>query len=331
MQPGDHGAGALMPDRRRTLRWPYRLLINAGIGACMFVFVFCVLVLVIWPTGYNENRIYMTMLGVGLLVLKALVETALCAAAWTTRWMRPISVLGIGTAWLTLGMYLIALNRESRDVVYALHLHTLIYDYAPYSLVIPVAFAQWALLALIPARTRTMRIMCAATRTLGVAVAVLFMAVAWIDANGLLNWSIEEIVQIAISITTVLAVLMTVVTPIAALSRSNREEQTTESLARSMQFAFTCPKCAQPLQHEPGVFRCDRCRATLLVEIDEPRCECGYVLFNLTGSTCPECGREAPEHLCRHLAPQPADEGDASPPAAVTPPSQSNPDHDAAS
>jgi rRNA maturation protein Nop10 len=27
------------------------------------------------------------------------------------------------------------------------------------------------------------------------------------------------------------------------------------------------------------------------VEVEEPRCACGYLLYQLAGDTCPECGR----------------------------------------
>ncbi len=33
------------------------------------------------------------------------------------------------------------------------------------------------------------------------------------------------------------------------------------------------------------------------IEIEESRCECGYLLFHLNASTCPECGRDVEDQV----------------------------------
>jgi primosomal protein N' len=43
-----------------------------------------------------------------------------------------------------------------------------------------------------------------------------------------------------------------------------------------------------------GLAHCRDCGTALLIEVEEPRCECGYLLYRLEGETCPECGREIP-------------------------------------
>ena len=32
----------------------------------------------------------------------------------------------------------------------------------------------------------------------------------------------------------------------------------------------------------------------MTIEFEEPRCDCGYLLYRLVGDTCPECGRAVP-------------------------------------
>jgi len=81
------------------------------------------------------------------------------------------------------------------------------------------------------------------------------------------------------------------------LGRGEPERGRTIPWRLSMQ--ATCPRCglAQALAVDGGAegSRCGRCRLRILVEIDEPRCACGYVLYKLSGDACPECGRPVPE------------------------------------
>lgn len=68
-----------------------------------------------------------------------------------------------------------------------------------------------------------------------------------------------------------------------------------------------CPECRAVIEGPPGVLRCPQCRERLVVEVEEPRCACGYVLYRLAEPRCPECGR-AVEHAERFVAgtPRPA-------------------------
>lgn len=68
-----------------------------------------------------------------------------------------------------------------------------------------------------------------------------------------------------------------------------------ESLDRHITLTLSCPRCGLEQSMEPGVRPCAGCRATLRIDIEEPRCECGYLLFKLTSPLCPECGRPVPQ------------------------------------
>jgi len=64
-----------------------------------------------------------------------------------------------------------------------------------------------------------------------------------------------------------------------------------EAVSRQARLEMTCPRCGAEQTLPSGVTRCGRCRQTLRIEVEEPRCECGYLLFRLEGDQCPECGR----------------------------------------
>jgi len=87
-----------------------------------------------------------------------------------------------------------------------------------------------------------------------------------------------------------LSIAGTVVVPIASLA-SARKQYRSEWLRRDVMLTLACPKCGQQQVQPQGRSRCENCRATIIVELEEPRCECGYLLFELHGDTCPECGR----------------------------------------
>ncbi len=55
-----------------------------------------------------------------------------------------------------------------------------------------------------------------------------------------------------------------------------------------------CPRCEQWLQMRSGFIACPGCALAIRFEFNEPRCRCGYPLHRLSGSRCPECGREVP-------------------------------------
>jgi hypothetical protein len=67
-----------------------------------------------------------------------------------------------------------------------------------------------------------------------------------------------------------------------------------ESIPMRLILRLTCPMCAAQQVMSPGPTQCNACGQRLLIDIEEPRCECGYLLFRLTGNVCPECGRGVP-------------------------------------
>ena len=64
-----------------------------------------------------------------------------------------------------------------------------------------------------------------------------------------------------------------------------------ESLSSRPSLRMTCPGCQREQTHTAGLVRCPHCRFVMIIEMEEPRCQCGYLLYRLTGDTCPECGR----------------------------------------
>lgn len=92
-----------------------------------------------------------------------------------------------------------------------------------------------------------------------------------------------------------LTVIGAFVVPMVARSLANPRRQAAESIATKVVLEFCCPQCDAEQQLPTGLVRCDACGFALLIEIQEPRCECGYQLYRLESDQCPECGRAVAE------------------------------------
>ncbi|MBL4590718.1 MAG: hypothetical protein JKY96_02035 [Phycisphaerales bacterium] len=68
-------------------------------------------------------------------------------------------------------------------------------------------------------------------------------------------------------------------------------------LVGTIPVSISCPRCAAGLTIDSNrEGRCSACRLKIRVEVEEPRCSCGYLLFELAAEVCPECGKPISEH-----------------------------------
>jgi len=76
--------------------------------------------------------------------------------------------------------------------------------------------------------------------------------------------------------------------------------------------SLTCPRCGLTQELMAGGAQCAQCKLRLRIEIDEEQCpKCGYALYKLTSTNCPECGTpipgyQRPEASAAEEAAQPA-------------------------
>lgn len=81
--------------------------------------------------------------------------------------------------------------------------------------------------------------------------------------------------------------------------RARHEPERGESVPWRFDMRLACPRCgfeqSMPVTGSGDGARCGRCRLRIRIDVDEPRCACGYVLYRISGDRCPECGREIAE------------------------------------
>jgi hypothetical protein len=64
-----------------------------------------------------------------------------------------------------------------------------------------------------------------------------------------------------------------------------------ESIPVGVALSAACPRCDAACKFAQGESSCPACGLRVTLEIEEPRCECGYLLYKLDSEQCPECGR----------------------------------------
>ena len=83
----------------------------------------------------------------------------------------------------------------------------------------------------------------------------------------------------------------------AMRAEERRRKRKRETMPGRIRLTMTCPRCREEQTFGMGAARCARCGFRMLIEVEEPRCECGYLLYRLEGEVCPECGRSVPPEL----------------------------------
>ncbi len=91
----------------------------------------------------------------------------------------------------------------------------------------------------------------------------------------------------------ILATLGIVSLPI--LQKLYGTKNTPDPVSTKLEMEIICPRCASHQTITVGDSACGNCHLKFHLEIEEPRCAgCGYLLYKLTSSRCPECGRAIP-------------------------------------
>ena len=105
----------------------------------------------------------------------------------------------------------------------------------------------------------------------------------------------DDLIVRGMGVLLILAICGTVITPILWKVEAVKRADTSESIPGKLQVAITCPRCRMQQVLRTGPSACSECGLRITIGVQEPRCKCGYLLYQLTGDQCPECGRVIPE------------------------------------
>ncbi len=116
-------------------------------------------------------------------------------------------------------------------------------------------------------------------------------------------WLDEDVMIRIIGVLAILTLCGTVVTPILWKVQRVRRVMPAESVPSRVQVSLTCPRCGRTQSLAAGRAACATCGLRIEINVEEPRCACGYLLHRLQGDRCPECGREIPASCHRAAVP----------------------------
>ncbi len=240
---------------------------------------------VLLPSGWIDDEILATIFITGAYSLAGIVIIAAAPKHGQLKW-----TLRICAASLTLSMliFLILLWFDS----------SIGYEYDDY-------FWKPAFIALILGTTAAHRLMIIPLtvpllwfriikRTALIAAAI----TAFIMITGIINedfWFWEELIINLLAISTIITAGSSIATGAIALFAPKPGDDEPSSFDTSIPINLTCPRCQSTTQAQSNKdARCQTCNLKIRIQIQEPRCTCGYLLYQLNANTCPECGKKTP-------------------------------------
>lgn len=162
------------------------------------------------------------------------------------------------------------------------------------TVVLVAGFALTQRLMLVPLRPRavTGRVACRAGLITGAITAVL-LCVGMLFENLVFD---NELFIRLLGVAAIVAAGGTIGAGLVWFFERKPEHADPGLLGEGVPVRLTCPRCAAAIEARSNRdARCDGCRLVVRVEVEEPRCACGYLLYQLTAEICPECGKMIPE------------------------------------
>lgn len=163
------------------------------------------------------------------------------------------------------------------------------------SLSLGIALAHSGVFSIVSTHTRLLYFTKIITMACLWVCAVLTIVLYWYED---LFWSMGGMffmLMNSLALSTLASIIGSIIVPIAAVSHANKTQIENESISSRVKILMECPKCAKRQDLSSGNARCSDCNASIFIEIEEQRCECGYLLYKLQGEICPECGKQVPE------------------------------------
>lgn len=268
------------------------LVVVVAFATLMTAIVFCVtMVLVVAVTG-GDSTLVQQLLVCSLLFTVAAGLWLAAAAVGTKRapWRLPMAVAAASAAAGLL--FLVTFIAWGDDLI--LQESEQYLKIGVTLLLLSGAVIHAGVFSILPGRGGALTALKVTTSGAAALLALIISMLIWFedvveevaDVAGIGFWSLFGLIMA----TSFLTLAGTVIVPIASLASSRRQHRS-EWLRRDVKVDLNCPECAHRQSLPQGRSRCPNCRTTIIVELEEPRCACGYLLFELRGDTCPECGR----------------------------------------
>jgi hypothetical protein len=261
---------------KQTLLWVFLGFIAAAMLAAMIA--------IILPDRYVSDEVMGTIVVVGLYALAGMVIVAISRdLRWTTR----IAFTSMAIS-MTVYIFIIWFERQMRGST-----EERVFQIATISLIVGIVFTHRLLI--VPLRMHLFwgRV-CKRAALISGAISAAIIIFGLLN-DGFYGWN-DSVVRL-LGVGLVLAAGSSIATGAIAIFGPKAGDDEPGLLQESFEVKLTCPRCEHQLSIRSNrEARCTHCRLKLKVTVEEPRCSCGYLLYQLESDTCPECGEPiAPE------------------------------------
>lgn len=232
--------------------------------------------------GDTGERILVSSLLVGSFSLVCLA----CSFVLNRYRLATVMKVGIGASLVALAIWLGAIWLDRYpwpDIV-----EELVWKSGSTFTTIALWAAHLGLIMLHPIERQSWRVVRSVTLWLTGLLCIVIIAIFWTEEFE--EWSAK-----LIGVLSILAACGTVVTPILALIEKLQNRGAPATVGERVSIQVTCPRCGEAQAIKAGRDKCSSCGLRIEINVQEPRCTCGYLLYKLEGDSCPECGRTISE------------------------------------
>lgn len=258
----------------------HKTLLWMMIGSLTLAAALGIWAMIVPQTGWVQEQVLFSSLFTGLFSLPAFG----CAFVLHRQRDRPIMWAGIlaSAVTLVLTLSMVWTNRSAWNFPDQLLQTTVCVG------IVAVWAAHFGLLRITKLSHPLARAVRRATIVAGTAFAAFMIFGVWIEPYDDWFWRVVGVLLI-------LTLCGSIVTPILMLIELIATRSAPESLPSSIRIGLTCPRCGSSEMIPAGAGRCGACGLRIAIDIEEPRCMCGYLLHKLKSECCPECGRTIPD------------------------------------
>ncbi len=262
----------------------YKAVMLWSLLGCVGVAMLAGIVAVVLPSRYVDDRVFASIATMGAYALGGLIIVAAGQRMrWTLRVCALCTVISMAI-YLSMIWFERAINWRWEQIGWKT---------GTVFLIISIVLAHRMLL--FPLRTPLLSAKIAKRCALISAILLGSVIIVGLVNDGFWNW--EELVLRLMGITAIVTAGTTIATGAFALFGPKPGEDEPGLLVGSIPVSICCPRCGNGLtidSNRDG--RCTGCRLKIRVEVEEPRCACGYLLYELAAAVCPECGSPVSEH-----------------------------------
>ncbi|UCC31673.1 MAG: hypothetical protein JSU86_05215, partial [Phycisphaerales bacterium] len=232
--------------------------------------------LVVGRMGWLEERVLGTTAVVGTASILGLAS----AIPWERRRWHPIGPVGLAAVAVALVLVLVAIwvdlpwPRPAREAFYKT---------MGVACVVGIALPHVGLLSLARLRREYGWVRrCTAYVIAALAAMIAFTIITEIDGRD------DEWFR-AMGVVGITVVCGTIAVPVLHRVSAIRVREAIRTV--ELLLSITCPRCNKTQDLPVGRSKCAQCGLKFLIEIDEEHCQtCGYPLYRLESTACPECG-----------------------------------------